>query len=59
MAMGSPLSWIKSELNKYNICHNDMKPLNIVRKIDGTYSLIDFSLTSTISKIINNSTMSV
>ena len=42
------------ELNKYNLCHNDIKPCNILRKIDGVYSLIDFSLTSHISKITDN-----
>ena len=32
------------DMYKYNLCHNDIKPDNIVRRNNGTYSLIDFSL---------------
>ena len=43
-----------SDLNKYNITHNDIKPDNIVRTIDGRYSLIDFSLSCTKHLIEDN-----
>lgn len=32
------------DMYKYNLCHNDIKPDNIVRRNNSTYSLIDFSL---------------
>ena len=32
------------DMYKYNLCHNDIKPDNIVRRNNGSYSLIDFSL---------------
>ena len=42
------------DLNKNDLVHNDIKPQNIVRKSNGTYSLIDFSLCSDILNITDN-----
>jgi len=42
------------KLNEHNIIHNDIKPNNILKKINGIYSLIDFNLCSTISEISDN-----
>ena len=42
------------DLNKHNLVHNDIKPPNIVRKSNGIYSLIDFSLCSTVLNITDN-----
>lgn len=42
------------DLNKHDLVHNDIKPYNIVRKSNGTYSLIDFSLCSDVLNITDN-----
>lgn len=42
------------DLNKHMLCHNDIKPLNIIRQSNGRYCLIDYSLCSTIGDIIDN-----
>lgn len=42
------------DLNKHSLVHNDIKPPNIVRKSNGIYSLIDFSLCSTVLNITDN-----
>jgi len=33
-----------TDLYKYKLCHNDIKPDNIIKRMNGKYSLIDFSL---------------
>lgn len=42
------------ELNKYDLCHNDVKPENIVKMNNGQYSLIDFNLSTTLNTMNTN-----